>query len=120
MGNLALATLETVKIVPLTAVPLFTIDTKHDHEICQAVSAITTLAILSSDVLHIETEYTASIKGFAVKVFDAGTDYMLSHPRKFGRSIYLDSADALLKLNQLEDLLIELVGAAKDKSTGAI
>ena len=120
MGNLALATLETVQIVPLTAVPFFTVNSKQEHAICHAVNAITTLSILNAAVIHIEVEYLPWLNDLSVKVFDADTDYMQSHPRKFGCSVQLNKTDALSKLNQLEDRLIELVGTAKDKLMGAV
>lgn len=86
-----------------------------ERAICGMVAAITTLSILSSDVLHIDIEYTANLKDFQVKVFDKNTDYMGPYRQKFGRAVYLDSVSSCDQLKALEDKLIAIVGEARDK-----
>ena len=94
------------------------LDADSGRAICSMVSAITELAMVSRDVLHIEVKFSAHINELEVKAFDAKTDYMASHHRLFGRSVYLDSANALDALKQLEDELIDLIADAKDKAMG--
>ncbi len=99
--------------------PIFT-NTPREYDICKAIGAINTLAFLNASVLHIETEFLPFIQTFSVKVFDANTDYMKSHPRKFGHSVQLEKPYELDKLKALEDLLIEMIADAKDKIMGAV
>lgn len=89
---------------------------KHELAISNAVSAITTLALLHTNIIHIEFEYCAWLKSFSVKVFDVDTDYMRAHPRKFGCGVQLDQANSLDYLHDLEDKLISLIADAKDKA----
>ena len=84
--------------------------------LCKMVNAIGDLAILNSDVIHIETTYSAHAKDFQVKVFDANTNYFGMYKAKFSRAVYLDGTLAYEQLRDLEDKLIELVSDAKDKA----
>jgi len=88
--------------------------------LCRMVNAISDLAILSSDVIHIETAYSAHAKDFQVKVFNADTNYFGIYKPIFDRAVYLDNSLAYEQLRDLEDKLIELIADAKDKAMGAV
>ena len=88
--------------------------------LCRMVNAISDLAILSSDVIHIETAYSANTKDFQVKVFNADTNYFGMYKPIFDRAVYLDNSLAYEQLRDLEDKLIELIADAKDKAMGAV
>jgi hypothetical protein len=45
---------------------------------------------------------------------------MKAHPAHFRRSVSLERPDAINRLKDLEDLLIDKVGEAKDKLMGAV
>lgn len=92
----------------------------NEQLLCRMVNAIQELAILSSDVIHIETVYSAHAKDFQVKVFDANTNYFGMYKPKFRRAVCLDGSLAYELLRDLEDKLIELVSDAKDKAMGAV
>lgn len=90
----------------------------NTSSVCDAVNAITTLAMLDCNVIHIHISFHAHTNAFEVRVNSAGTDYkkpsvMLSE------YIYLDKAWALEQLKTLEDKLIDLVAQAKDEAMGA-
>lgn len=92
---------------------------QNDRAICSMVSAITELAILSQQLIHIEVKFTAVVNELEVKVFRATTNYLGGVRRLFVRCVYLDNSNALDELKALEDQLIELVAEAKDKAIGA-
>jgi len=96
-----------------------TVHRKDDRKICDSVTAITTLAIVSADDIHIEVTFSAHIKELQVKVFDVNTNYFDIYRQAFGRSVYLDAKTAPEQLSALEDKLIELIADAKDKAMGA-
>lgn len=84
---------------------------KNDNSVCNQVNSIMTLALLSSDVLHIHTQYSAHVKALDVRVQVADTDY--KNPNVvFKQQIYLDKAKSSEQLKELEDLLILLVADA--------
>ena len=120
MGNLALATLETVNIVPLADTPVFKVDTVQERAICQAISGITTLAILNKSVLHIYPGYSSHINHFVINVVAAKTDYHTDYDYMLNEMIDLSDDNALELLLQIEDSLIELIATEKDKLTGAV
>lgn len=97
-----------------------TVNRKDDRAICDSVTAITTLAIVSADVLHINIDYSPQLKELKVRVFDVDTHSYHKLVKKFAKSIYLESKNAREQLNVLEDKLIELVADAKDKAMGAV
>ncbi|WP_022940090.1 hypothetical protein [Psychromonas hadalis] len=90
------------------------------HSVCSMVSAIMTLAMLSSDVLHIEVAYSPHCADLDVKVFNVDTNYFGIYKPLFRRCVHLDQSTSLEYLKALEDELIELVGNAKDKLVGAV
>ena len=90
-----------------------------EQRIYQQVNSIMTLAMLSSDVLHIDVAYEANIKEISVKVFDKNTDYLHAHRRKFGLGIYLAQLTTVNTLLALEDKLIELVAEARSNADRA-
>jgi len=94
--------------------------TDQDKSIAEQICAITTLAVLNASVLHIEVEYIPWLSSFTVKVFEVTTDYMKAHPNHFRRIVPLERPDAINRLKDLEDLLIDKVGEAKDKLMGAV
>jgi len=97
-----------------------TVQRKDERAICDSVTAISTLSILSRDVLHINVDYSPQLNELKVRVFDVDTNYYHKLVRKFAKSIFLESKSAREQLNVLEDKLIELVADAKDKAMGAV
>ena len=107
--------------VTLNVVPSMMINnTEHEKVIAEQICSITTLAVLNASVLHIDIEYTPWLSSFSVKVFEVTTDYMKAHPNHFRRTVLLERPDAINRLKDLEDLLIDKVGEAKDKLMGAV
>ena len=90
-----------------------------ERALCSMVTAITELAIVSREVLHIFADYSVHTHTFRVDVFPAGTDYNCARRPAFGASIRMGEKDALDRLKHLEDSLIDLVAAAKDDAMGA-
>lgn len=88
--------------------------TSIDMSICNQVAAITALAILSYEVVHIEVKYIACLHLLDVKVLDGKTDLFMGSTYKFGCAVYLDSPSALEQLKVLEDKLIDAVVDAKE------
>ncbi|WP_019615505.1 hypothetical protein [Psychromonas ossibalaenae] len=92
-------------------------NTKAIHSM---VNSIMTLAMLNDEVLHIFVRYVPHTKEISVRVLDARTDYDNKQTELFTEHVYLDEPQSLDHLKLLEDLLIELVGQAKDKAMGAV
>lgn len=93
---------------------------ERDKAIAEQICSITTLAVLNASVLHIDIEYIPWLSSFSIKVFETSTDYMKAHPAHFRRTVLLERPDAVNRLKDLEDLLIDKVGEAKDKLMGAV
>lgn len=93
--------------------------TDQDKAIAEQICSIITLAVLNASVLHIDVEYFPWLSSFTVKVFDTNP-VMKIRPPCFHRLVPLERPDAVKKLKELEDLLIDKVAAAKDKLMGAV
>ena len=91
-----------------------------DMTVCNMVNAITTLALLNADFLHIQVFYEPHCADLNIKVFNADTNYFGMYKPIFNRCIHLDSPSTILQLKTLEDDLIEFVADAKDKLVGAV
>ncbi len=91
-----------------------------ERELCGMVSAITTLAILSRDVLAIFVNYSASVNSLSIDVYPADTDFHRYPRPDFHTIISFKRGEPIEQLKALEDKLIELVAAAKDNAMGAI
>ena len=82
--------------------------------ICNEISAIAVLAILSSNVIHIEVVFNAYINEFEVKVFDVSSVYLTSRRRRFGFNVYLENKGAFEQLKALKEKLIDFITEAKE------
>ncbi len=88
--------------------------------ICNAASAIMTLALLNREILHINVGYSPEVNGMQVKVFNANSNYFGKYDSIFSRSVYLDQPSTHLQLQTLEDDLIDLIASEKDRIMGAV
>jgi hypothetical protein len=93
---------------------------KDDQQkICEMVSAITGLAILNHDVIHIHVDYVAHTQWLAIEVYPGKTVYR-GHPAPiFRERISLKRDNPVEQLKTLEDKLIDLIAEAKDNAMGA-
>jgi len=93
---------------------------KDDQQkICEMVSAITGLAILNHDVIHIHVDYAAHIQSLAIEVYPAQTVYRGHPAATFRQRISFRRDNPLEQLKTLEDKLIDLIAEAKDNAIGA-
>ena len=92
----------------------------QEQSVCNMVNAIMTLALLSRDVIHIETKFSPCSNSLDIKVFPFNTNYFGIYKPLFNDSLYLDKSSSLGHLKALEDLLIDFVAEAKDKAIGAV
>jgi len=93
---------------------------KEDEQasIARQVAAITELAVLSCDTLHIHADYAAHIQSLAVEVYPVKEVYR-GHPAPMFRArVSLRRGNPIEQLKDLEDKLIELIAAAKDEAMG--
>jgi hypothetical protein len=95
-------------------------DTSERLSVCHMVNAITTLAMLNAEVLHIEVFYEPHCADLNIKVHKADANYFGIYKAIFRRSVHLDQLTSLMQLKTLEDDLIELVAEAKDRLMGAV
>ena len=120
IGNIPPVGYEEHKRIDNILRPLMMDKTERDKSIAEQICSITTLAVLNASVLHIDVEYIPWLSSFTVKVFDINTNYMEVRPPYFRRTVPLERPDAVNRLKDLEDLLIDKVGEAKDKLMGAV
>jgi hypothetical protein len=103
------------KVAPLN------VSSDEDLLLVRAVSAITELAILSKNAMHIGVDYSPINHAFYVTARQTDHNYKdIESSVDLREFVYLSEEDALQQLQTVEDKLIELVGLAKDKAMGAL
>ncbi|MFT6909355.1 MAG: hypothetical protein ACJAS1_006071 [Oleiphilaceae bacterium] len=90
--------------------------------ICEEANAITTLAMMNQDVVHISVEYSGHVNWISVEASSVHERSRTSMKRPSlilcANHVRLKEKDALEQLKTIKDKLIELIADEKDKVAG--